>query len=618
MTQRGSTASCIVLIAACLAAAPPGCTQPSSEEDAGDTADVVCAVGETSCDGATFRRCGAGGTAWEVVETCEGSCDDESGCGPCDPGSHRCSGSVSRACLEGGVWEVVRDCAEWESACGEDGFCADACAVPEREGDHLGCDYLAVAMPRPPPGDPVVVVANPNDEAVHVRMHRGRILLDTLDIEPRWSRSFTLPRGATDATGVDSEAVVRIRSDRPVTATQFAPFESGGTWSADASLLLPIHSLGRRHRIASYLPLSYVGVGVMPDERHWAARDHLANARGFLTVVGWPHARTRVTVVPTAPLAPDPSRRVPATAAGGTLEVDLEPGEALHLFAAQHPICSGARPGFEALGVICWDLETGGACGEEICRCRDDAACAEPAYDLTGTRVESDHPVAVFGAHECAFVPHDRWACDHLQEQLPPMETWGMEHVGMTVGADGGGGPNVLRILAGDEATVVTIEPPQSGIDRLELEAGGWAEVTADGIFRVAGDQPVMVAQYLYGQGIFLGPGLRGDPSLWVVPPVEQFRDRYEINLPESYEPMYQGQNFLLVVRPRGTWTANDRVRLPDFADRVGGWEAGVVQAGPGVRSIVGEREFGLTAIGLSEFTSYATPAGRGLLPLLL
>src|SRR5690606_34345378 len=48
---------------------------------------------------------------------------------------------------------------------------------------------------------------------------------------------------------------------------------------------------------------------------------------------------------------------------------------------------------------------------------------------LTGTEVNSDedHPIGVFSGQECAFIPANVYACDHLEDQLSGLRLWG-EH----------------------------------------------------------------------------------------------------------------------------------------------------------------------------------------------
>jgi hypothetical protein len=595
-----------------------GCgTSPPSPADAGRPPDAGsdsggCAPGATLCDGTTFARCASDGVTRAPIATCPERCDPIEGCVPCVLGMHRCTGAVSEVCVAGGVWVTLRDCDLWGTTCGGDGFCDDACSMPERTGGYTGCEYVAAGLPAGLVTPTTVNVTNPGDTEVHVEFWRGRERVSELDLAPRAIQGVVIEPLFEEGTSIDRERVVNIRATAPITVTQYTPFESGSSYSADASLLLPAHALGREHRIASYLPLSFVAFGVVVDESFPAAGFAFAN-RGFFTVIGSPHGTSQVTITPSAPIARDASGRIPPVAAGEPFEFLLEPGEAVHVFAARHPTCDSSRPGFTGIGIRCVTMGSGDTAWTE---CRDDYACAEPDYDLTGTLVESDVPVAVFGAHECAFLPFDRWACDHLQEQMPPLDTWGLDHVSMTVGPAGGGGPNLVRVIAAQDGTSIAIDPPQDGVSAVSLDRGEWTELVAHGLFRITGDKPILVAQYLWGQGSDGGEGLRGDPSLWVVPPVEQFQRSYEIALPVTYS-FDNARNFLLVVRPKGTWTAIDMFPTDAFATELGDWEAGVVTAEPGIHSVAGEENFALIAIGLSNWQSYATPAGRGFVPRL-
>lgn len=47
------------------------------------------------------------------------------------------------------------------------------------------------------------------------------------------------------------------------------------------------------------------------------------------------------------------------------------------------------------------------------------------ALDLTGTLVQSDKPVAVFGSVQCTDIPTTKVACDHIVEQIPPSTSFG-------------------------------------------------------------------------------------------------------------------------------------------------------------------------------------------------
>ncbi|MFW5662829.1 MAG: IgGFc-binding protein, partial [Bacteroidota bacterium] len=57
-----------------------------------------------------------------------------------------------------------------------------------------------------------------------------------------------------------------------------------------------------------------------------------------------------------------------------------------------------------------------------------DSRVSSQEYDLTGSYIESDKPIAVFAGHQRATVPSSsilRASRDHLIQQMIPLETWG-------------------------------------------------------------------------------------------------------------------------------------------------------------------------------------------------
>jgi len=49
--------------------------------------------------------------------------------------------------------------------------------------------------------------------------------------------------------------------------------------------------------------------------------------------------------------------------------------------------------------------------------------------DITGYFVNSSKPIAVYAGHSCAFVPEDKFFCDHMVEQIPPVSELGKIHI---------------------------------------------------------------------------------------------------------------------------------------------------------------------------------------------
>ena len=50
--------------------------------------------------------------------------------------------------------------------------------------------------------------------------------------------------------------------------------------------------------------------------------------------------------------------------------------------------------------------------------------------DLTGTEILADFPIIVFGGHECANVPLGFNFCDHIEQQMFPVPSWGAQYIG--------------------------------------------------------------------------------------------------------------------------------------------------------------------------------------------
>ncbi len=84
-------------------------------------------------------------------------------------------------------------------------------------------------------------------------------------------------------------------------------------------------------------------------------------------------------------------------------------------------------------------------------------------HDVSGTIVSADKKIWVIGATECAFVPPNIGYCNHLQEQMIPLEYWGKKYVG----------PNspvratenhYWRVYAGGDNVFVTIESNNAGV----------------------------------------------------------------------------------------------------------------------------------------------------------
>ncbi len=140
---------------------------------------------------------------------------------------------------------------------------------------------------------------------------------------------------------------------------------------------------------------------------------------------------------------------------------------------------------------------------------------AQATGDLSGTRIQSDAPVAVFGggrdvAIECS-------ATSHLWDQMLPLARWGTEYV--VVPFEQHGGDDVAVIAARDDTTV-----KRDCADDVVLQAGEVFSFTASQRVSITADGPIGVSQA--AKGTLCSPSRLGDPSLLVVSPAALYRNR--------------------------------------------------------------------------------------------
>ena len=614
----------------------PACTEDGTvrpRRDSGPAADgqipgvdagFRCSAGEPGCFGNTAYVCGEDGMSRTAEVACEEACAPGLGCVLCVPGSRRCEGTVSTVCAaDGRSWVTGRDCDEWGSTCGGNGYCQDACGEAEQTRSNVGCEYWPVPLANPALNGTLfdfrVVVANPNDVPANVRITRGGTEVVTRTVEPRGLAEIPLPwvpgqsldgiREGNWRSIAVANGAYRLTSDVPVIATQFNPFEysvsGGNSFTNDATLLYPSHVLTG----------DYVGVSWYPLSRRTGQLGGLGGGLdalrfpGYIAVVGISPEPTRVQVLARGVVAAEAGGRFAEIRAGGSFVFTIAQGEVVHIAAGIPPECTPGRPGFvenrdcesTPFGEICDLMQT----------------CREAEYDLTGSRIAADRPVAVFGGHACAYVPTSAEACDHLEEQLPPIQSWGRAFVGAPMGDGGLRGTNLVRVVAYEDTTV-SVSPPQGGVGGGALAAGQFLELEATSPFEVVGSSAILVTQYLRGQYATDPPASRGDPGMTVLVPDEQYRSDYTFILPSSYNAGTNGQNHLLVVRSPGTTLTLDGATVTAPFTAIGGREVAVLLLDGGTHAISGTSRFGLVAYGLGSFTSYATTAGLNLEPITI
>lgn len=536
-----------------------------------------CTFSGTVCDGQTPYRCATGGR--QYLDACGGAqpfCVG-GGCVACPPAAVRCNPTApsrpQRCNDDGGGWTDLAACNEAAGERCTDGRCGDPCALPEGSRGYLGCEYWATQTPNSQldPAFPfAVALANPQSFPVTVRISGGGLAApESQTLSPGAVRAVRLPwvpglvqassdnRGCRDGTrcmgfpaarsGLVRGGAYHVEATAPVAAYQFNPltFERNVDYHSytNDASLL----LARRSLTQRYLVLT---------APNWTPAADVTLG-GFIAVTAVSGETTSVTVtLPRGSGVPSES--------GVVQQDNLTPGDVFVLV--------GAAPG-----------------------------------DLSGALVEASAPVAVFAGHDCTNVPQSRSACDHLEEQVPPIETLGRDFAVAPL-IDRPNTASVVRVVSPFANAVLRFDPPttQASVTLGERQVLQFQTARA---FRLTSSRPVLVAQLMIGQGTDT-PNGAGDPAMVYEVPTQQFRDRYDLLVPDTYT-----NNFLGVVVPRGAGALLDGTPLGGTRNSLGPWDVVSVPVTAGAHQLRTTEgvPLGVKVYGTARFTSYMYPGGLDL-----
>lgn len=556
------------------------------------------------------------------------------GCLACVPGSARCDGDQVLLCKrDGSGYEEGDRCADGLKCDESSGACVDLCAQAVAGASYVGCEYWAVPTVNSHLTDVItdgarqtrlcalfpfaLVLSNTEGVVAHVTVTNPSDGTMDLTVEPGAVEVLRLPCGAAPSlrassellgpqaqepfrTRVSSGAAYHVVSDVPVTVYQFNPLEFsadfGGedifSYTNDASLLLPVHALTGNYTVMTRPTWSVHRVDGKTQEM--LAESHFP---GFVSVTATAEGQTEVMFESAAHTRRSDDGAIPALAPGDSHRLTLGQGETVQFLSAEPSECVGSR--LDSLR------------GVETRYCQNGRA-----YDLTGSRVRADAPVSVIAGHDCTYVPSDKAACDHLEEAMFPEETLGRRALvsvvePVTCDEDI---PTFVRIVSTADDNTLTFSPPLQ--QPRTLSAGELFEFEAVEDFMVEAEAPVLVGQFLVGQqyerGNTRATDELGDPAFSLLPPVEQWRDRYVILVPETLP-----DSFVNIVSQEGARVIVDG-RLLDGLTPIGdtGFAATRVTVGPGSHRLQATHTFGVTVYGYASYTSYMIPGGLDLMPI--
>ena len=285
---------------------------------------AACTEGVVECRGSALVRCEQRSPL--VIDDCgarsQACAPTFLKCTPCLPNELTCDGTDVLKCdAEGQKRDKLQACDIDKGFACRRGGCVQLCEEATKNKSNVGCEYWPVPLANTAElssttFDFRVVVANPSPQAATVHVTRGGATVADATIPPGGLEAIVLPwiEGQSFAIGQGSwtsllvaDGAYRLRSDVPVIATQYNPFEymvaDTFSYTNDASLLLPAHALTGRYVGMSWVPLSR-RTGTV----NWAGSDYSSvRYPGYLAIVGVSPTPTTVTLAAAGAIQADVS-----------------------------------------------------------------------------------------------------------------------------------------------------------------------------------------------------------------------------------------------------------------------------------------------------------------------
>jgi hypothetical protein len=534
-----------------------------------------CPEGMTVCVDGIAKTCdGRGG--YSAQEVCEVACWAGS-CVPCVPGELLCTdeGDSAVCAVNGKTWHVLQECDPVQGLICDGGVCQGACQINGRANvGGEGCEfYPTVTANRVADAFSfAVAINNRGDSPANIQIDRGDETVALAVVGAKDAEVVALPWVAElkSSAGASSVRVTggayRLRSDQPVSVVQFSSIDyvngDATSRSNDATLLQPTIAWYDSFVVASY--------------NTWRSADAIYYP-GFYAITAAENGTT-IELIPSA--SGGDVRPGGGVAADGTGTITLDRGDVLQVLSAG----SGPNP---------------------------------IAADLTGTRITSDKPVQLIGGHMCASIPDGAPECDHLEAMIEGSNILGavsyvtapLDHLGLATR------PQKIRITARFDDTKLIYHPEPPGAPATIAKSGDYVELDAvDTDLIIIGNRPVLISQYLLGQGVLGGPG---DPSM----SMDHGGNVLDAGPRSFYVPPGFPTSFVNILRCYGEGQVLlDGELVEGFVEISEGWGCRVARApvSGGVHTVEGiDDTVAISVYGYGEFASYrySSPHGVEIIP---
>ncbi len=225
--------------------------------------------------------------------------------------------------------------------------------------------------------------------------------------------------------------------------------------------------------------------------------------------------------------------------------------------------------------------------------------------DVTGTRIQSDKPVAVFSGAECTNIKNNLNACDHLIEQIPPKSTLGRRFVAIPLATRLNG--DTYRFGATEDSTEIRV----NGVLETTLSAGQFFEKIYATSIEIVSTKPIIVAQFSNSSSY---DGITSDPFMMLIPPFEQYLGNYTLSTPASG---FVG-HYLNIIAPQGGIASVELdgsfIPSSDFAQiGTSNFFGATKLVSAGTHTVKSTFPVGVHSYGFGTFDSYGYPGGQSL-----
>jgi hypothetical protein len=528
----------------------------ASETDTSTTTDEppVCPEDTILCDGNTAQVCdGMGG--FKSEEACPEACAPGLGCVACVPGEAQCMGDQVAVCNQSGTgFDITETCDPLQGLeCNPNaGACVGACA--NLGLSYIGCDYYPTVLQQndsyntAPTHEFAVAVANTSDQPAQVTITKGGTQVSQATVAPMSVQVISLPWVNQLTKGSGPSVLV-----------------ADGAYRLRSTRPVTVYQYNPLKATTTNDASLLLPVNTWTGNYLVAAWPTWSGYPGFYAVVA-SQDNTKVTLHPSA--TGNAIQAGGGVAANGTGVVTLNEGDVLQVMSS--------------------------------------------SKDVTGTIVEADKPVQVFGGHECTNVPLNITACDHLEESMFPIETLAKEYVvvpPVQVPNDQLDKAQVVRIIASEPNTTLTFQPDQP-VAKVLANAGDFVELTTTTAkFVVSADKKILVAQYMVGQSGGYGTS---DPAMVLAVNPMQWRKNYLFHASTTWTA-----NYVDVLAPKNANVTVDGVAVSGWQP-VGASNYQVAHVklnnnGNGNHTVVSDFAVGIGVYGVQSYGSYWYPGGLDL-----